>query len=65
MASSLYRTVYSQACNANDALTTQMQQIQQIALNQQTQLSNLAYAQNWNTANQYATQLAQMNQVSD
>jgi hypothetical protein len=54
---------FAQSCVYNDALATQMQQIQQIAVNQQTQLANLAYAQTWDAANGYATQLAQMNQV--
>lgn len=54
---------FAQTCTPNDALANQMQQIQQIALEQQAQLANLGQAQTWNVANQYATQLAQMNQV--
>ena len=46
---------FAQTCTANDALATQMQQIQQIALQQQSQLSSLGQAQTWNVANQYAT----------
>ena len=54
---------FAQSCTGNDALANQMQQIQQVALNQQTQLASLANAQTWNVANQQATQLAQLNQV--
>lgn len=63
LVSCLYSISFAQTCSYNDALATQMQQIQQIALNQQTQLANLAYAQTWDVANGYAVQLAQINQV--
>jgi hypothetical protein len=54
---------FAQSCVYNDGLVTQMQSIQSIALNQQTQLANLAYAQTWDAANGIAVQLQQMNTV--